>query len=506
MFGKIKCACIQGIEGCSVDVEVDISNGLPQFQIVGLPDCSVRESIQRVRAAIKNSGYEFPLKRITINLAPANVRKEGSAFDLAIAVGIMHTSKQVYFNDTTHTLFVGELALDGTIRGIPGILALVDHAKKTGIKRIYLSEENIAEASIVTGLELIPLNHLSQLKEHINAVNDLGHKQTYNTVNDTDAEDFSDVKGHEHAKRALMIAAAGMHNIIFIGSPGSGKTMLMRRFPSILPEMSEQEAMEVTKIYSITGKLKDHSQLMRTRPFRSPHHTITATGLIGGGRVPRPGEASLAHCGVLFLDELPEFSRPALEALRQPLEDKEVTIARANAVFTYPTRFILACSMNPCPCGYWGAEIDHHSCQCSPLQIKGYRSKISGPFADRIDLQVEIPPIDYETAVHTATSISSKEMRNGVKAAHQIQKKRKLYNSELSGKALRKYCVLPKDAHALIRDAFKVLGLSMRAYERVLRISRTIADLEQREHIQLNHVAEALQYRCLDRKYKDVIR
>ena len=507
MYGKIKSACIQGIEGCSVDVEIDISNGLPQFQIVGLPDSSIRESVERVRAAIKNSGFEFPLKRITVNLAPADVRKEGSSFDLAIAAGVLCTSGQVCIQELDQALFIGELALDGAVKGIPGILALVDHAKKTGIKRVYLSKENMEEASIIAGIELIALDHLRQVTKDGNIVKHLRGKVIKAPTEPTELEDdFAEVKGHEHAKRALMIAAAGMHNILFIGPSGSGKTMLMRRFPSILPEMSEQEAMEVTKIYSITGQLKHRSRLMRSRPFRAPHHTISASGLIGGGRIPKPGEVSLAHQGVLFLDELPEFPRSALESLRQPIEDKMVTIARASAVYSYPTRFLLAGSMNPCPCGYWGAETETHACSCSPIRVTAYRSKISGPLADRIDLQVEIPPVDYETAIPAKPGMSTAEMKRKVEAAHCIQLRRKQFNSELKGKALGKYCSLPKSAQELMREAFQVLGLSMRAYERVLRIARTIADLEHAEIINHEHVAEALQYRALDRKYKEVIR
>lgn len=508
MFGKIQSACIQGIEGQTIDVEVDISNGIPQFHIVGLPDSAIRESVERVRAAIRNSGFEFPLQRITINLAPADVRKEGAAFDLAIAAGILHTSGQLAFDEPDRCLFIGELALDGTVRGIPGVLALIDHAKNSGFKTVYLSKENADEASIITGIKLKPIEHLAQFKHNINDINDLSVKTNQHADDSPslNAEDFADVKGHEHAKRALMIAAAGMHNILFIGPPGSGKTMLMRRLPGILPEMTENEAMEVTKIYSITGRMKHVSSLMRHRPFRSPHHTISAAGLIGGGRIPKPGEVSLAHRGVLFLDELPEFPRAALEALRQPLEDKKVTIARTSAVYAYPSDFILAASMNPCPCGYWGAESEAHDCRCTPLQIASYRSKISGPLADRIDLQVEIPAVDYLTASQSAPGMSTAQMREKVEHAHRIQLQRKTFNSNLKGRMLGEYCRLPDDAQSLMREAFAALGLSMRAYDRLLRIARTIADLEMSEHIQKSHVAEALQYRCLDRKYHQAIR
>lgn len=512
MYSKVLSSCIQGIDGQMVEVEVDLSNGLPQFNIVGLPDSSIRESIERVRAAIKNCSFEFPMKRITVNLAPANLRKEGASFDLGIALGILLASGQLKMEVTSETLVLGELSLEGTLRPIPGILSMMINAQRNGIKKVILPAENAREASLVKGLEIHAIAHLKDLKSessklinHINILTPLLIPNQNNNQVHTQPwqDDYADVRGQYQAKRALMIAASGMHNVILMGPPGSGKTMLMRRFPSILPPLTESEALEVTKIYSVAKQLSDQTHLIEQRPFRSPHHTISQGGLVGGGSVPKPGEISLAHRGILFLDEFPEFSRHVLEVLRQPLEDKEVTISRSKAVYTFPADFILAASMNPCPCGYRGSETEVNTCVCSPLKIKQYRSRISGPLLDRIDLHVEVPRINYKTFTSQEKVVSSAEMRELIFASQKIQIKRYegsplQFNGQLSGQMLHQHCSLKKEAEELLRHAFDAIGLSVRAHDRILKISRTLADLEGFPDIECQHVAEAIQYRSLD--------
>jgi magnesium chelatase family protein len=514
MYGKVVSACLLGIEGQIIEVEVDISSGLPQINLVGLPDTAIRESVERVRAAIKNCGYSFPMDRITVNLAPADLRKEGCSFDLAIAAGILVTSGQIILKELKHTLLLGELALDGSLRTIPGVLSMVHAAKQAGVKRFVVPIQNAAEARLIEGAAVYGITNLAELKvlneeswmeqNLINVTNYSSHKQK-NKKDMGFNEDYADVNGQHQVKRAMMIAAAGMHNLLLMGPPGTGKTMLIKRMPSILPPMSENEALEVTKIYSAAGKLLDKTKFMRVRPFRAPHHTVSAAGLVGGGSIPKPGEVSLAHRGVLFLDELPEFTRQVLEVLRQPLEDRHVNIGRARAVFTFPSQFILAAAMNPCPCGYLGAESSTHPCTCSPLKIQQYRAKISGPLLDRIDLHVEVPKPNYDSLKESRNSLSSAEMALKVMNAHHRQLKRYkgqgiMSNGELNGKLLRKTCLLSAESEELLKASFETMGLSPRAHDRILRLARTIADLEENETISSAHVAEAIQYRNLDKK------